>query len=341
MLRRRVIQVMVGGGLVLIVMEIGLRQFRPSLWPYPVPPAYYFPDAAVGYKLKPSLSVMSPLPDGTSGVEVVTNSLGYRDREYAPTKSDDVFRILIVGDTFVESPSIPQERSFHEVLEGKYHSRRARSTEIIALGVSGASTSQEYEMLRNDGLPLSPDLVILAVYTGDDVDGTCFHYVRHGEENKGLGIKLPFHSIKGGQLVDTWAERRAMAVNYSGPLPRYAYRYYFTYHLLSRALHTLMNQNQPVGHAPLSQADAADGRTLWGAWEWATYRPSSMSNTVRMCWEAEFRLIQGIGELCASHEADLMVLLIPHANASRWRHVPDELRHSGVCGLRTTSTTSM
>ena len=46
------------------------------------------------------------------GHEIVTNSVGMRDREHAVGKQDGVFRILVLGDSFMEANQVKFDDSF-------------------------------------------------------------------------------------------------------------------------------------------------------------------------------------------------------------------------------------
>lgn len=49
-------------------------------------------------------------------VNVKFNSAGMRDREYSKLKARDVYRIIILGDSFTEAIQIPLEDTFQERL---------------------------------------------------------------------------------------------------------------------------------------------------------------------------------------------------------------------------------
>ena len=53
------------------------------------------------------------------GVDVNINSKSLRDYEYAYTKPKDVYRILVLGDSFTFGWGVPFENTFSKVLEKK------------------------------------------------------------------------------------------------------------------------------------------------------------------------------------------------------------------------------
>lgn len=112
-------------------------------------------------------------PDGTSfqrtrdyGVLVRTNSLGMRDRPHAVEPPPGAFRILVLGDSFMEAYQVPLEESLPYRLQERL---AERGVEVLNLGVGGYGTAQELLALEEEGLRYRPDLVVLAFFTGNDV----------------------------------------------------------------------------------------------------------------------------------------------------------------------------
>ena len=100
------------------------------------------------------------------------NSDGLRDREHWKIKPLNTFRIAVLGDSFVEALQVPFEESFCYLIEQQLRSCPARAghdVEVINFGVSGYGTAQELITLRNQVWQYSPDLVLLAVTTNNDI----------------------------------------------------------------------------------------------------------------------------------------------------------------------------
>ena len=97
------------------------------------------------------------------------NSHGFRDYERTIEKPSDVFRILVLGDSYVEALQVQLEDSFTVQLE-KLLNAKASSLrfEVLSLGHSGFGTADEYLRYMNFGVDYKPDLVILAFLTGND-----------------------------------------------------------------------------------------------------------------------------------------------------------------------------
>lgn len=126
---------------------------------------FWQPDKRVGYALIPGKEGFWKT-EGLAYVKV--NTKGLRDREHAYEKKSDTYRVIILGDSFMEAVQVPFEKSFPALLEEKLNSRSsARHFEIINLSMSNFGTTQEYLYFKNEGIKYNPDLVILAFYIND------------------------------------------------------------------------------------------------------------------------------------------------------------------------------
>ncbi len=99
-------------------------------------------------------------------VEVVINDLGQRDRPHAYEREAGVFRAVVLGDSFMEAYQVPLEQSLPFLLQERLSDRRV---EVINLGVGGYGTAQQLLALEEEGLRYRPDLVVLAFFTGNDI----------------------------------------------------------------------------------------------------------------------------------------------------------------------------
>ncbi len=107
-------------------------------------------------------------------VPVHINSRGWRDREFAYDKQPGVFRIVVVGDSYVEGKEVLLEDTFHKRLESRLNDelgRPGRRFEVIALSRGGISTEMELRVIRERAIRYAPDLVVLAFFPGNDVRG--------------------------------------------------------------------------------------------------------------------------------------------------------------------------
>lgn len=101
-------------------------------------------------------------------VDVRVNSRGVRSPEaIGYEKPAGVYRILVLGDSYVEALQVPLAESFPQQL-GQMLRDAGLQTEVINAGVSGWGTDQQLLWLREEGVRYQPDLVLLAFYPGND-----------------------------------------------------------------------------------------------------------------------------------------------------------------------------
>jgi hypothetical protein len=100
-----------------------------------------------------------------------TNSLGYRGREVTIEKPKDVYRILVLGDSFVLGVGVgSNDQTFSAVLENELNKTGKKKFEIINAGFhDGFSPDSYYAYLLEEGLKLAPDMVIDCIYLQNDI----------------------------------------------------------------------------------------------------------------------------------------------------------------------------
>lgn len=162
--------------------EVGLRLF------YPQPMGVWHQDRD-GLALHwPGLVTYLP----QFGHSVSLNSAGMRDREHAVVKPEGVFRVLLLGDSFMEALQIPFERSFPSLLERALATGAGTPVEVINASVSGWGTDDELRYLESYGTKWRADLILVAMTLHNDVHDN---------------LRERFHVMKDGALVETSTAR--------------------------------------------------------------------------------------------------------------------------------------
>lgn len=105
------------------------------------------------------------------------NSLGFRDYEYNAKKPLGTKRILVLGDSFVEGYGVNIDDTFVKILEKKLNKDGGHKYEVINCGMLSYSPILEYLQLKQKGLALSPDLVVLFLDQSDIQDD--YVYAKH------------------------------------------------------------------------------------------------------------------------------------------------------------------
>jgi hypothetical protein len=132
-------------------------------------PDFYSIDYSRGLALRPRTEGWFRR-EGKSYVRI--NSDGLRDREHSIAKPQHVVRIAVLGDSYPEALSISTEEAFWSVMERelqKCDAFQGKQVEVLNFGVSGYGTAQELLTLREQVWKYSPDIVMLAVTTNNDV----------------------------------------------------------------------------------------------------------------------------------------------------------------------------
>lgn len=133
-------------------------------------PSFYLHDRVTGNALRPGAEGWWR-EEGESFVHI--NSAGMRDdRDANAEKPPEVFRVAVLGDSYVEALQVPVERTFWRLLEAKLQAcgfANGQRIEVLGFGVSGYSTAQELLTLRTRANGYRPDLVLLAFTSGNDV----------------------------------------------------------------------------------------------------------------------------------------------------------------------------
>jgi lysophospholipase L1-like esterase len=148
----------------LAVLEVGVR------WLHLVSDRFWESDPLLGVHLIPGRRGWWTQEDREFLVPVQINSHGLRDVEHEFTKPSGVFRILVLGDSFVEAMHVPLDATFGRLLEQQLNtSPLPQRAEVISAGVSGYGTAGATLSFERDGKRYQPDLVLLAFYPGNDI----------------------------------------------------------------------------------------------------------------------------------------------------------------------------
>jgi hypothetical protein len=149
--------------LAILISEIGLRTAGVSY------PNFFRSDEHTGFSLRPG-AVGWYRGEGEAYVRI--NSQGLRDREHNTTKPGNTLRIAVLGDSMAEARQVALEDTFWAVLERDLKTcpdLGGRDAEAINFGVSGYGTAQELITLRRRVWDYSPDIVVLAFLTDNDI----------------------------------------------------------------------------------------------------------------------------------------------------------------------------
>jgi len=150
--------------LMLFLGEIGVRLMEPRSDKQPL--SRILKDSPRRFAMLPNRTVLR------DGVKIHTNSLGYRGDECSRDKPRGTFRIVGLGDSYTFGAGVDYEDTYLRSLEKLLNKSRPSASvryESMNLGVPGYNTVQELAALREDGLSLRPDLILVG-YVFNDTD---------------------------------------------------------------------------------------------------------------------------------------------------------------------------
>lgn len=173
----------------------------------------YRPDGLLSYSLRPDWETVHATPDFQ--VTVHTNALGLRGTAVGRSKPPGTLRILVLGDSFAFGFGVEDDETFPARLETLLRERLGRPVEVLNAGVPGWNTAHYGLFLRERGLALQPDRVLVALM-GNDVP-TLGRQRFHVDANR---LPLRIESMR--RMIDHRGRMRY--VNDAGlELPRFAF----------------------------------------------------------------------------------------------------------------------
>ena len=118
-------------------------------------PAWLDPSPdSVRYRLEPAQEWLGTRP----------NSLGFYDVEWTEQRRPGVFRIVALGDSYSVG-MVPYAEGYLTLVDEAL----GDDVELLNLGVVHTAPREYVEVLESDGLRLSPDLVLVGFFLGNDI----------------------------------------------------------------------------------------------------------------------------------------------------------------------------
>lgn len=127
------------------------------------------PDPLIGYKFTPGKTYWS-LRENDHPITGRINSFGWRDEEWSIEKPDNVYRIAIIGDSFVEAIEVEQDRTFMAVAEREFNQKsNGLKIEFLSFGRMSFTQTEELLVLKNMVEKFSPDMVMVLFLPDNDI----------------------------------------------------------------------------------------------------------------------------------------------------------------------------
>jgi hypothetical protein len=177
----------------LLLVELLLRllgiAYPVFVWSDPVRGVAHIP----GTRWVSRQSSQAPPRQQEAEVLIEMNKDGWRGPEVALERPPGTFRIALLGDSFIEAFEVPWEQTVGEVLERRLSALRGTPVEVLNFGHGGYGTTQQFLTLKHEVWKYSPDLILLAVTTGNDISDN-YRPLKRSDN-------VPYHVFQGAELV--------------------------------------------------------------------------------------------------------------------------------------------
>jgi lysophospholipase L1-like esterase len=192
-LLRNLVLGLAGLAVSLVLCELLLRLlgvgYAVYVWTDPVRGVAHIPGAKGGARLA----------NGHRQIEI--NSDGWRGPEIPLQHPPGTLRIALLGDSFIEAFEVPFEQTVGEVIARRLSAERRQPVQVLNFGEGGYGTAQELLTLQHEVWKYSPDLVLLAITTGNDISDN-YRPLKKADN-------VPYFVFRGSNLVLDTTFRRA------------------------------------------------------------------------------------------------------------------------------------
>ncbi len=170
----RTAAVLIGLLVPLLLLEIALRLFGPVL-PGNYDTGHYLErHPTLGHFNVPGFDGWIKTSEFTTRVTI--SPLGLRDPRTAYDRPPDVFRVLLLGDSFVEAVQVDASQTVAARLEAALQAQSSRRVEVVNAGVAGYGTGQEMLLFEQEGVKYDPQVVVVVVFLGNDIGDNSYRH---------------------------------------------------------------------------------------------------------------------------------------------------------------------
>ena len=241
-----------------------------------------------------------PVRDHTGTHEFALNEDGFRGRPLPSAPAPPgVQRIALLGDSFLVGEVAAEEDLLATRLESLLSAAGA-PVEVYNLGVTDYGTAQQLLLLERVAERVQPDLVVLALFTGNDIVNNWPGLAGTIIGSPGDPIRPYLLATEGG-LRPTWVDPLRGAVLRRSRLFTFLER-----RLLARSVEwrdvsrgASRRSRLTQGRAPREQLEVLRQHPVDSPWEAA--------------WQNSFALLRALHTRCQALGVPLRVLVIPHA----------------------------
>ena len=106
------------------------------------------PDETYGWRFAPGAEYWNRPAEGGRSSGII-NSYGWRDVEWSLKKAAGIYRVAVVGDSYVEAFQVESSETFLKIAENML-SNKGHKVELMNFGRSGFTTTEELLVIRDE-----------------------------------------------------------------------------------------------------------------------------------------------------------------------------------------------
>lgn len=136
--------------------------------------------------------LLKPNADVTfMGHRVITNSYGFRDKDYPLQKGPNTFRIALVGGSYEMGSGVDENEMFEKIVEDSLNTyyKGDPAIEILNFAMGSFTSVPQMEILRKKVLPFHPDEVMIFYHT-DEMRRASRFFARY--ITNGVDLRYPY-----------------------------------------------------------------------------------------------------------------------------------------------------
>lgn len=227
----------------LVIGELTVRKLKPQITfedSVKYSPDCYASSDKVAFKLSANHKCRQKSVNGEYDTFATLNSKGYRGAEFMVEKEKDTKKILVVGDSMTFGWGLPDKDTYPSILQDILIKDKRYKIEVINAGYQGGlSLDGYYVYLKNEGLKLSPDVVILGFTNFNDISDLAGTIWEKTDSNG-----LPEKVVSCCHMVDGRILRNKITnFKYTVPILRESHLYLAAVDFMQKNFHFPKDQN--------------------------------------------------------------------------------------------------
>jgi lysophospholipase L1-like esterase len=210
----------------------------------------YYSDKQIPFSLMKNARCKMSNYKGDFKNEATINSQGYRGEKFSFLKNKDTTRILILGDSITFGIGVTDQETYPAQLEAILQEKIKPQVEVINAGyASGFAPDTEYVYLKNRGLALKPDIILLGFFVWNDISDLS-ETIWEKIDDKGLPEKITSCCRVADEGI---LRNKSIEFKYRYPWLRESHLYIFMLDILNNKFHIFNLPPNEVAKRDLNQ----------------------------------------------------------------------------------------